>query len=210
MKIIDIEPADELAADARQQLFKFKCRVGDEQFEVIRTYNRMLEWVAQDADKDNFWKIKAITGHRKKKGSKRWEVRVLSESGLQDWWDFADINRDDEVSLAMYGHKHGLLDLPQWKHLKRITRKKKTLARMINQTKLRNFRNKPVYKYGKQVPRNHREAMLIDEKNGNEMWKDSEKLEMSQLLEYKAFKSLGVALTSRRDTRRLPATLFTT
>ena len=191
-KIIEIEPADEMASDARQRLFKFKCQVGEEQFEEIRTYNKMLEWVAQDEDKDNFWKIKAITGHRKKKGSKRWEVRVLSESGLQDWWDFADINRDDEVSLAMYGHKHGLLDLPQWKHLKRITKKKKTLARMINQTKLRNFRNKPVYKYGKQVPRNHREAMLIDEKNGNEMWKDSEKLEMSQLLEYKAFKSLGI------------------
>ena len=31
-------------ADGAEPLIKFKCRVGDEKFEQILTYNRMLQW----------------------------------------------------------------------------------------------------------------------------------------------------------------------
>ena len=62
---------------------------------------------------------------------------------------------------------------------------------MIHQAKLKSLRNKPVYKFGYQVPRNHAEAVFIDEKNGNTKWQDAEKLEISQLREYDTFKDLG-------------------
>ena len=58
----------------------------------------------------------------------------------------------------------------------------KKFGRMINQAALKNFRNRPIYKYGYQVPRNHAEAVFIDEKNGNTLWQDSEKLEIDQAI----------------------------
>ena len=56
---------------------------------------------------------------------------------------------------------------------------------------MRNFRNAPRYKCGFQVPRNHQEAPLIDEIEGNSKWIDSERLETQQLHEYETFKNLG-------------------
>ena len=67
----------------------------------------------------------------------------------------------------------------------------KKFGRMINQTRLRNYRRKPVYKYGYQVPRDHDEAMFIDNKNGNTKWADSEALELQQLKDYDTFHSIG-------------------
>ena len=62
---------------------------------------------------------------------------------------------------------------------------------MVNQAKLCNNRNKPKYKFGIQIPRNHEEAMMIDAKNGDTLWKDSENLELKQLFDYNSFQDLG-------------------
>ena len=68
----------------------------------------------------------------------------------------------------------------------------KKFGRMINQTKLKNYRRRPIYKYGWQVPRDHDEAAFIDEKNGNTKWKESEALELKQLDDYETFRNLGL------------------
>ena len=62
---------------------------------------------------------------------------------------------------------------------------------MVNQARLKNIRMKPIYKYGFQVPRNHAEAVRIDEKHGNTKWIDTKKLEIKQLMDYELFKDLG-------------------
>eukprot|EP00934_Nitzschia_sp_Nitz4_P009470 Nitzschia sp. Nitz4//scaffold570_size2933//805//1731//NITZ4_009284-RA/size2933-augustus-gene-0.2-mRNA-1//1//CDS//3329554788//9460//frame0 len=41
------------------------------------------------------------------------------------------------------------------------------------------------------VPRNHREVVELDAKNGNTKWQDTEKLELQQLYEYSTFKDIG-------------------
>ena len=38
-------------ADKMEPLIRFKCKAGDERFEQILTYNRMLQWCEQDKDK---------------------------------------------------------------------------------------------------------------------------------------------------------------
>jgi hypothetical protein len=63
---------------------------------------------------------------------------------------------------------------------------------MINQTRLKSNRTRPIYKYGFQVPRNHNEAVKIDEKNWNTLWQDSEELERNQLHEYSTFEDQGL------------------
>ena len=86
--------------------------------------------------------------------------------------------------------------------MQKVPEERKTLARMVNQAKLRNNRNKPKYKFGIQVPRNHEEAMMIDAKNGDTRWKDSEDLELKQLFDYNSFQDLGKVQSFWKDTPR--------
>ena len=52
---------------------------------------------------------------------------------------------------------------------------------MANQAKLQSFRTRKVYKFGYIVPRNHEQAMQLDEENGNTKWVDAERTELTQL-----------------------------
>ena len=49
----------------------------------------------------------------------------------------------------------------------------------------------PKYKYGVQVPNSYKEAVSLDNANGNTLWQDAVALELSQVKEYEAFKPLG-------------------
>ena len=62
---------------------------------------------------------------------------------------------------------------------------------MANQARLRSYRNRPVYQYGVQVPRDHPEAVWLDEKAGDTLWQDSEDLELKQLDDYDTFIDQG-------------------
>ncbi len=61
-----------------------------------------------------------------------------------------------------------------------------------------------MYKYGVQVPRDHEEAVFIDEKNGNTLWQDSEAREMGQLFEYNSFKDLGKGAPIPKGYQKIP------
>jgi hypothetical protein len=75
---------------------------------------------------------------------------------------------------------------------------------MINQAKLKANRTRPVYKYGFQIPRNHAEALRIDEKFGNTKWVDAEKLEIQQLFEYNAFHDTGLGTPVPEGHTKIP------
>jgi Reverse transcriptase (RNA-dependent DNA polymerase) len=176
--------------------------MGDTKFEEIVTYNRMLQWVEQDQDKDDFFRLVGIEDHKKILG--KWCVLVRWASGETTWNHLATIKKDDPVTVAMYAKRNGLLDEDGWGGLKKLLKNTKMLGRMVNQTRLKSFRNKPVYKYGAQVPRSHAEAIRIDEKNGNTNWQDAEKLEVSQLMDYQAFESLGIGAPTPKGYKKIP------
>ena len=88
--------------------------------------------------------------------------------------------------------------------MKRYATRVKVIARMINQVRLKNYRNRPRYKYGFQVPRDHDEAVMIDEREGNTKWQDSEHLEVSQLYEYDTFQSLGIGAEIPEGYKKIP------
>ena len=75
---------------------------------------------------------------------------------------------------------------------------------MINQVRLKNLRNRPRYKYGYQVPRDHEEAMWIDRKAGNHKWEESETLEIDQLQEYDTFQDLGLGAPIPEGYQKIP------
>ena len=62
---------------------------------------------------------------------------------------------------------------------------------MANQAKLKSYRTSSIFKFGVQVPRNHKEAMQLDEKNGNTLWADAEAKELNQIDEYGTFRDVG-------------------
>ena len=62
---------------------------------------------------------------------------------------------------------------------------------MANQAKLQSFRSRPIFQFGIQVPQSHKQAMELDAKNGNHLWRDSERQELEQIDEYEAFKDQG-------------------
>ena len=185
--IEEITPLGETTSDQSEQLLKFRAKAGEKVYEEVLTYNRMLEWCDRDLDKDDFFNFKGILGHRKVKN--KWEVLVDWERAEKDWQPLSLIFGDNPVTVSMYAKKNGLLR--EWPQCRRYTKNRKTMSRMAHQAKLKNFRQQPRYKFGIQVPRNHDEAMMIDTRNGNTAWRDSERLETKQLFDYDSFRDLG-------------------
>jgi hypothetical protein len=170
-------------ADGKEELYKFRCKVGEKTFEHIMTYNKMLEWCDRDLDKDDMYQIEAIIGHKKDSKAKGgYRLHVKWSSGETTWQDVSPLYQDNPTSVSVYAMKNDLLNEPGFKRCKHHTKNHKTLTRMIHQAKLKNFCNRPVYQYGFQVPRNHDEAVFIDNKAGNTKWQDAEKLKLPSTL----------------------------
>ena len=189
-KLLD---SDKMApGDHPAELVKWRYRVGDDVFEEVMAYSRMLEFVNADEHEPDLHRLDSIVDHRKRNGT--WEVKIRWENGSYSWNALRDLAMDDEVSCAVYARAKGLLDQPGWKRFKTIGSKAnmKKLYRMIHRTKLKSYRAQPIYKFGELVPRNFREARRYDEMNGDQGWSEAEKLELSQLIEYKAYYSLGL------------------
>ena len=204
-KIIGAEPTTETTADGRSVVYNFRCKHGEDVWNELVAYHKMMEWCERDADKDDMYKINGIKNHRKAPGGPtKWEVLLEWASGEVEWLPLSQVINDDFVTVCLYATKNKLLETPGWKRCKRVDRNPKMMARMIHQANLKNFRRKPVYKYGVQVPRNHEEAVFIDEKNGNTKWQDAEVIEVDQLKEYTAFKSLGLGAKVPDGYQKIP------
>ena len=206
-KVLEAYPTGDTTADGKDAILRFKCQQGDRMFEEVMSYNKMLEWCDRDLDKDDMYRIEAIIGHRKAKlptSKGQHEVLIKWAAGTTSWNCATLTFNDDPVSMTLYAIKNNLLDVPGWKRCKPYAKNLKKFGRMINQAKLRNYRRRPVYKYGYQVPRDHEEAVFIDEKNGNTKWQDSEVLERQQLQDYNTFRDLGLGAPIPEGYQKIP------
>ena len=186
-KIESIETMDEKTAD-HQTLYRFRSKIGETRYENLLTYHKMLEWCERDIHLDGYFTIDGIVGHRKDPKAKGgYWLKVKWGDGTVTENDLTTTYTDDPVTVSLYAQRNELLNLPGWKRCRKNVKNHKQLARMINQAKLKCHRTRPIYKYGYQVPRNHEEAVRIDEKFGNTKWQDAEKLEIAQLFEYNTF-----------------------
>jgi Reverse transcriptase (RNA-dependent DNA polymerase) len=59
----------------------------------------------------------------------------------------------------------------------------------IYQTNLAKMKTKS--KYGYEIPNNHREAIMIYNKNGNKQWQEAKRLEIKLLMDYNTFVDIG-------------------
>ena len=210
------DPAYLDSDDPKLDTVKFLLSIDDGRADEIVSYNDIVNWmVEQEEEEENkkkdghndIWKFRDIVkhqgplspSHKDYKGSK-YNVLVEWETGEKSYEPLDVIAADDPVTCAVYAKKNNLLETPGWKQFKRIARRHKKMVRMINQSQLRQSRHSIIYRFGFRVPRNHAEAIEIDNLNGNTRWQDAEKLELVQIDEYDVFSDKGKVLYGKNRT----------
>ena len=178
----------------------FHLDVGQERAQAIMSYVQISDHLDHQEQQEDLYKFRAITGHQgplspqdeNYRGSKynvmvEWETGEITEEPL------SLIAADDPVTGAEYAKKHDLLHLDGWKRLKHIAKNQKQLTRAINQSKIGQVRRSAVYQFGFLIPKDYKQALQLDEQNGNSKWYDATKFEMDQINEYKVFQDHGKA-----------------
>ena len=83
---------------------------------------------------------------------------------------------NDHIYLSQYAHDHDLLDNPVWKQLRRYVNNTKKINRLLKSDKAKQHRDAVKIKFGIKIPRDHKEVVLFDTKNGDNDSKDFELL----------------------------------
>lgn len=197
-KIVEAIEDHDAKTKSHPRHIKFRCAVNGDQYEEIIAYNDIVNKIETDAEDENIWKFKKISGHQgplatnhpSYKGSK-FNVLVEWETGEITSEPLNVIAADDPVSCAIYAKDNGLLEQEGWKRFRSIAKNQKKMTRMINQAKLKSYRRAPKYMFGVRIPRDYDKAMVFDKNNGNTKWKDCTVLEMKQLDDYDTFQDEG-------------------
>ncbi|KAI2513325.1 Reverse transcriptase (RNA-dependent DNA polymerase) [Fragilaria crotonensis] len=116
---------------------------------------------------------------RQKQTTRGWESLIQWKDGSTDLDALKDFKESYPVKLALYAVEHGIDDEPAFawwvsyvlKKQKRILQKVKAKSKYWSRT----------HKYGVRVPKNIKEAIEINKENGNTLWMDAVKLEMSNV-----------------------------
>ena len=171
---------------------------------------------------DDYWSFKDIIAHQDPltkenphyKGSS-YNVMIKWDTGETSYEPLSLIIQDEPITCAVYAKKHGLLNTPGWKHLKKYVKTSKRLLRAAKQFKIRQVRKAIKYQFGYQVPRNYEDALRLDMENGNHKWQDamdvewpkSRNMESSRIMERQNGKERPSLMLSL-DTRRSEFILF--
>ncbi|KAL7564900.1 hypothetical protein ACA910_009389 [Epithemia clementina (nom. ined.)] len=199
-QVIDLDKSNQARKDNVQFLFRKDKSTADE----LISYNQLMDYIQQDSQAqtqgDLLFKFRAITAHQRPLESSnphypgsKYNVLVEWETGETTCEPLSLIADDDPITCAVYGKKHGLLDEPGWKHLKRYTKTSKRLIRAAKQSRIKQTCHSVKYQFGFQIPCDYKEAVDLDNKNGNTKWQDAVELELLQISSYETFKDHGKA-----------------
>ena len=185
--------------EENEEIVKFKVTIGGSESEnshhELIAYNELSDLVVRQHEAEasgeiNYQPLKGILDHEgplteqknpdKYKGSS-YNVLMEWEDGSQTWEPLTLMMKDDIVTCANYAKEHNLLETPGWKRLKCIANHSKLYQHMVNQLKMKSKCRGICYKFGVQVPHDYKEAMRLDKENGNTLWQDTVKLEISQV-----------------------------
>jgi hypothetical protein len=114
---------------------------------------------------------------RQKRTTRGWELLVQWKDGSTDWVALKDFKESYPVELACYAVDQGLSDEPAFSWWIPFVLKKQ--KRILRKVKSKYWAR--THKYGVRVPKNIKEAMEIDKENGNTLWMDAVRLEMSNV-----------------------------
>ena len=163
----------------------------DTHLDEIMSYNDILDYVERENNNENgnYWRFRKIISHslipgKKVKKKTKIEIQVVWETGATSTESFEALRKDIPVDLSIYTKENNLLELDGWDRFKRLADRSKLTERLVKQAKLHSLKYSTRYKYGFEIPKNYKDAECLDRKNGNDDWKDANKLEPEQLIEY--------------------------
>lgn len=182
---------------------KFRVSVNNDEYEEILAYNEVMNYILPEDDNEVLWKYKQILSHQgplkpddpNYMGSK-WNIKMEWENGETTYEPLAVIAKDDPVACAIYAKDNNLLHIDGWKRFKSIAGRHKKYIRMVKAAKLQSYKRSKKYMFGYEIPINYKDAVRLDNTNGNTRWQDATALEMVQLTEYDTFHDLGNAKTA--------------
>ena len=199
------------------QRIKFLISIGDDEIEELIAYNELSDIIEEQNNAEAKGETEIFTfrnildhqgplnGNDPRHMGSSYNVKVSWEDGTETWEPLNIIGKDDPATTALYAKEHNLLETPGWKFLRRTARRAKFLQRMLNQSQRQQMHDAVRYKFGVRVPRNLKEAIVLDRENSDTQWQDSVALELSQLAEYSAFRSAGVHKHPPSGYKRIPA-----
>jgi hypothetical protein len=171
----------------------------NEEIEEVLNYNEILSYISsqltapEESQVYTFSRILDHEGpltakHPNYKGSK-YNLLIQWDSGEETYEPLEIILADDPISVSQYGEENDLLDKPGWKRVQRLFKNKARMKRTIH--KIKSTPSGPRYQFGTQVPRNVKEALELDKRNGNNKWRDAMQEEIDSLNAYNTFKDKG-------------------
>ena len=194
---------------------KYIYRKTNSDVDEMISYNQLMEYIERDnqaqTSGDNLFRFRDVIAHQGPlsstdpdyKGSK-YNLLVDWETGETTYEPLSLIANDDPITVAIYGKKHGLLNEPGWKHLKRYVKTSKRLIHAAKQSRIKQVRRSVKYKFGFQVTRDFAEAVNLDKQNGTTRWQDATELELSQIQSYETFKDHGKAIFTNGKVSNAP------
>jgi hypothetical protein len=204
-----VTPRDDIK---NSKSLKFLISMGKDKHEELLSYQQILDHINKDMEdtrKLNFHEILAHQGpltkeHPDYNGCSSYNLKIEWESGEITYEPLKVIAIDDPTTYAAYTAKHDLLETSGWKRFSRLAKRQKKMLSMANQVKLQLFRTATKYMYGVEIPKDYRDAVRLDEINGNTKWQDCTKLEMGhQLLDYSTFRGVGIRAPTPQGYKRI-------
>ena len=183
---------------------KFLVSLGDGEREEIITYNEILGLVEAQLDQDEgkqTWTFESILDHRKtKKGGN--EILILWTTGEESWESLSWIADQDPITIAEYAKANLLLGKSGWKRFRKYVNQGNKFIRMVKQANATKTNSMKV-KFGVEVPRHYKDALRLDEANGNKLWQEAIKTELDQIFEYRTFKDHGKNKPAPKEHKRI-------
>ena len=181
-------------------------KLGDGETEELMTYVELCDkldaMMKADVEKEEsgeaFYFFQDIVGHEGPLTSKSmnwkgstWNVLVRWDDGSETWEPLNMMIAQDPITCASYAKRNDLVELQGWTSLRKYARRTKVLDRQVKQAVLKAQRRAPIYKFGVRVPRDHKEAVHLQEAQGHSKWTDAEAVELEQINDYDTLRDLG-------------------
>jgi hypothetical protein len=194
-------------SDSIDDDYLYRIELGDGTREDIMTYCQILEHLERQAESnlnnsssdEKLWIFESIEDHQRV--DNKWQVLVKWEDGSKTWEPLNVIAKDDPVTVARYANDQGLLDIPGWKRFQQFARSKKKISNLLKQVQVNALskRRGKIFKFGVEIPCDYLDAKRLDKENGNTLWIDATRLELTQLFEYETFDDHGKNATLPPD-----------
>ena len=111
---------------------------------------------------------------RRRETTKGWEILVEWKDGSTTWVQLKDLKESYPVQLAEYAVQARISEEPAFAWWCSYVLRKRN--RIISKVKSKYWQR--THKYGIRVPHSMKEAIEIDQTNGNRVWQDATYLEM--------------------------------